>query len=184
MLSSGAIRRPGSAVHSCTTSPGDQPHGSRYRPLISRHRPSGRARSVAPRWLGCWHGRPRGAMPAGTSPSFRWPHRSTAHAISPHGSSITSRAGLAARSGMRSGIPCWPGTYPSAAPPHSSRLLDSMHSHTFHPIINGQSPHATGLLLGHRCAATTNRHAPLNDATLSEMAGGRRLQAVLAGDIN
>ena len=36
--------------------------------------------------------------------------------------------------------------------------------------MNGESLHMAGRLLGHRRAATTNRYAHLDDATLSEAA--------------
>ena len=51
-----------------------------------------------------------------------------------------------------------------------ARLHDLRHSHASHAIMNGESLHMTGRLLGHRRAATTNRYAHLDDATLSEAA--------------
>ena len=47
-------------------------------------------------------------------------------------------------------------------------LHDLRHSHASHAIMNGESLHMAGRLLGHRRAATTNRDAHLDDATLSE----------------
>lgn len=51
-----------------------------------------------------------------------------------------------------------------------ARLHDLRHTHASHAIMNGESLHMTGRLLGHRRAATTNRYAHLDDATLSEAA--------------
>ena len=51
-----------------------------------------------------------------------------------------------------------------------ARLHDLRHSHASHAIMNGESLHMAGRLLGHRRAATTNRYAHLDDATLSDTA--------------
>ena len=51
-----------------------------------------------------------------------------------------------------------------------ARLHDLRHSHASHAIMNGESLHMTGRLLGHRRAATTNRYAHLDDVTLSAAA--------------
>ena len=47
---------------------------------------------------------------------------------------------------------------------------DLRHSHASHAIMNGESLHMAGRLLGHRRAATTNRYAHLDDVTLSKAA--------------
>ena len=51
-----------------------------------------------------------------------------------------------------------------------ARLHDLSHSYASHAIMNGESLHMAGRLLGHRRAATTNRYAHLDDVTLSEAA--------------
>ena len=51
-----------------------------------------------------------------------------------------------------------------------ARLHDLRHSHASHAIMNGESLHMVGRLLGHRRATTTNRYAHLDDATLSDAA--------------
>ena len=51
-----------------------------------------------------------------------------------------------------------------------ARLHDLRHSHASHAIMNGETLHITGRLLGHRRAATTNRYAHLDDVTLSDAA--------------
>ena len=51
-----------------------------------------------------------------------------------------------------------------------ARLHDLRHSHASHAIMNGETLHMTGRLLGHRRATTTNRYAHLDDATLSDAA--------------
>ncbi len=48
-----------------------------------------------------------------------------------------------------------------------ARLHDLRHSHASHAIMNGESLHVTGRLLGHRRATTTNCYAHLDDDTLS-----------------
>ena len=51
-----------------------------------------------------------------------------------------------------------------------ARLHDLRHSHDSHTIMNGESPHVTGRLLGHQRPSTTNRYAHLDDATLNQAA--------------
>ena len=51
-----------------------------------------------------------------------------------------------------------------------ARLHDLRHSHASHAVMNGESLHIAGRLLGHRRASTTNHYVHLDDATLSEAA--------------
>ena len=51
-----------------------------------------------------------------------------------------------------------------------ARLHDLRHSHASHAVMNGESLHVAGRLLGHRRASTTNRYIHLDDATLSQAA--------------
>ena len=51
-----------------------------------------------------------------------------------------------------------------------ARLHDLRHSHASHAVMNGESLHVAGRLLGHRRASTTNRYVHLDDATLGEAA--------------
>ena len=51
-----------------------------------------------------------------------------------------------------------------------ARLHDLRHSHASHAIMNGESLHIAGCLLGHRRAATTNHYAHLDDVTLRKAA--------------
>ena len=51
-----------------------------------------------------------------------------------------------------------------------ARLHDLRHSHASHAVMNGESLHVAGRLLGHRRASTTNRYVHLDDATLSQAA--------------
>ena len=51
-----------------------------------------------------------------------------------------------------------------------ARLHDLRHAHASHAVMNGESLHVTGRLLGHRRASTTNCHVHLDDATLSQAA--------------
>ena len=64
----------------------------------------------------------------------------------------------------------WCGVRDEAGLVQDARLHDLRHSHASHAIMNGESLHMAGRLLGHRRAATTNRYAHLDDATLSEAA--------------
>ena len=43
-------------------------------------------------------------------------------------------------------------------------------AHASHAVMNGESLHVAGRLLGHRRASTTNRYVHLDDATLSQAA--------------
>ena len=51
-----------------------------------------------------------------------------------------------------------------------ARLHDLRHAHASHAVMNGESLHVAGSLLGHRRASTTNRYVHLDDATLSQAA--------------
>ena len=51
-----------------------------------------------------------------------------------------------------------------------ARLHDLRHSHASHAVMNGESLHVAGRLLGHRRASTTNRYVHLDEATLSQAA--------------
>ena len=51
-----------------------------------------------------------------------------------------------------------------------ARLHDLRHSHASRAVMNGESLHVAGRLLGHRRASTTNRYVHLDDATLSRAA--------------
>ena len=51
-----------------------------------------------------------------------------------------------------------------------ARLHDLRHVHASHVVMNGESLHVAGRLLGHRRATTTNRYVHLDDATLSQAA--------------
>ena len=51
-----------------------------------------------------------------------------------------------------------------------ARLHDLCHAHASHAVMNGESLHVAGRLLGHRRATTTNRYVHLDDATLSRAA--------------
>ena len=51
-----------------------------------------------------------------------------------------------------------------------ARLHDLRHAHASHAVMNGESLHVAGRLLGHRRATTTNRYVHLDDATLSQAA--------------
>ena len=51
-----------------------------------------------------------------------------------------------------------------------ARLHDLRHAHASHAVMNSESPHAAGRLLGRRRATTTNRYVHLDDATPSQAA--------------
>ena len=51
-----------------------------------------------------------------------------------------------------------------------ARLHDPRHAHASQVVMNGESLHVAGRLLGHRRASTTNRYVHLDDATLSQAA--------------
>ena len=61
-----------------------------------------------------------------------------------------------------------------------ARLHDLRHSLVSHAVMNGESLHVAGRLLGHRRATTTNRYVHLDDATLSQ-AAQRVAVAIRAG---
>jgi len=60
-----------------------------------------------------------------------------------------------------------------------ARLHDLWHAHASHAVMNGESLHVAGRLLGHRRASTTNRYVHLDDATLGEAA--ERVERKLRG---
>ena len=64
----------------------------------------------------------------------------------------------------------WLGVRAEACIVADARLHDLRHSHASHAIMNGESLHMAGCLLGHRRASTTNRYAHLDKATLREAA--------------
>ena len=51
-----------------------------------------------------------------------------------------------------------------------ARLHDLRRTHASHAVMNGESLHVAGRLLGHRPASTTNCYVHLDDATLSQAA--------------
>ena len=51
-----------------------------------------------------------------------------------------------------------------------AQLHDLRHAHASHAVMNDESLHVAGRLLGHRRAITTNRYIHLDDATLSQAA--------------
>ena len=51
-----------------------------------------------------------------------------------------------------------------------ARLHDLRHALASHAVMNGESLHVAGRLLGHRRATTTNRYVHLDDAILSQAA--------------
>ena len=51
-----------------------------------------------------------------------------------------------------------------------ARLHDLRHSHASHAVMNGESLHIAGRLLGHRCASSTSRYVHLDGATLGRAA--------------
>ena len=51
-----------------------------------------------------------------------------------------------------------------------ARLHDLRRAHASHAVMNGESLHVAGRLLGHRRASTANRYVHLDDATLSQAA--------------
>ena len=64
----------------------------------------------------------------------------------------------------------WKKTREAAGIVADARLHDLRHAHASHAVMNGESLHVAGRLLGHRRASTTNRYVHLDDATLSEAA--------------
>ena len=61
----------------------------------------------------------------------------------------------------------WLGVRDAAGIVADARLHDLRHAHASHAVMNGESLHVAGRLLGHRRASTTNRYVHLDDATLS-----------------
>ncbi|MXY39931.1 MAG: tyrosine-type recombinase/integrase [Rhodospirillaceae bacterium] len=70
----------------------------------------------------------------------------------------------------------WIKTRDAAGIVADARLHDLRHSHASHAVMNGESLHVAGRLLGHRRASTTNRYVHLDDATL----GGAAERVALA----
>ena len=64
----------------------------------------------------------------------------------------------------------WRKTRDAAGIVADARLHDLRHAHASHAVMNGESLHIAGRLLGHRRASTTNRYVHLDDATLREAA--------------
>ena len=64
----------------------------------------------------------------------------------------------------------WTTTRDAAGIVADARLHDLRHAHASHAVVNGESLHVAGRLLGHRRATTTNRYVHLDDATLSPAA--------------
>ena len=64
----------------------------------------------------------------------------------------------------------WTKTCRAAGIVADARLHDLRHAHALHAVMNGESLHVAGRLLGHRRASTTNRYVHLDDATLSQAA--------------
>ena len=64
----------------------------------------------------------------------------------------------------------WTVTRNTAGIVADARLHDLRHAHASHAVMNGESLHVAGRLLGHRRASTTNRYVHLDDATLSKAA--------------
>lgn len=62
----------------------------------------------------------------------------------------------------------WTTTRDTAGIAADARLHDLQHAHA---VMNGESLHVVGRLVGHRRATTTNRYVHLDDATLSQAAG-------------
>ena len=64
----------------------------------------------------------------------------------------------------------WIKTRDAAGTVPDARLHDLRHAHASHAVMNGESLHVAGRLLGHRRASTTNRYVHLDDATLRQAA--------------
>ena len=64
----------------------------------------------------------------------------------------------------------WTKTRDAAGIVADARLHDLRHAHASHAVMNGESLHVAGRLLGHRRASTTNRYVHLDDGTLSQAA--------------
>ena len=65
----------------------------------------------------------------------------------------------------------WRKTRDAAGIAADARLHDLRHAHASHAVMNGESLHVAGRLLGHRRASTTNRYVHLDDTTPSQAAG-------------
>ena len=63
-----------------------------------------------------------------------------------------------------------------------ARPHDLRHARASHAVVNGESLHVAGRLLGHRRASTTNRYVHLDDATLSKASD--RIAMVLQGKLH
>ena len=63
-----------------------------------------------------------------------------------------------------------------------ARLHDLRHAHASHAVMNGESLHVAGRLLGHRRASTTNRYVHLDDVTMSQATG--RVAAAIQGKLH
>ena len=64
----------------------------------------------------------------------------------------------------------WRKTRDAAGIVADARLHDLRHAYASHAVMNGESLHVAGRMLGHRRASTTNRYVHLDDATLSAAA--------------
>ena len=64
----------------------------------------------------------------------------------------------------------WTGARREAGVVADARLHDLRRAHASHAVMNGESLHVAGRLLGHRRASTTSRYVHLDDATLGEAA--------------
>ena len=62
----------------------------------------------------------------------------------------------------------WTTTSDTAGIVPDVRFHDLRHAHASHAVINGESLHVAGYLLGHRRATTTNHYVHFDDATLSQ----------------
>lgn len=58
-----------------------------------------------------------------------------------------------------------------------ARLHDLRHAHASQAVMNGESLHVAGRLLGYRWASMTNRYVHLDDATLGQAA--ERVEAAI-----
>ena len=70
----------------------------------------------------------------------------------------------------------------AAAVVADARLHDLRHAHASHAVMNGESLHVAGCLLGHRRASTTNRYVHLDDATMSQAT--ERVAAAIQGKLH
>ena len=63
-----------------------------------------------------------------------------------------------------------------------ARLRDLRHAHASHAVMNGESLHVAGRLLGHRRASTTHRDVHLDDVTMSQAT--ERVAATIQGKLH